>query len=112
MPPPPTRRTVRKTLRLAPKDGLAIKRKAAAVGLPVSAYVRALGLGRRPRARRRFRDNEGIAEVCRIGSNLFQLRRVVEASGDARVHEDLETTIEELRGLLDALHDRFEVERE
>lgn len=111
MPPPPTRRTVRKTLRLAPKDGLAIKRKAA-VGLPVSAYVRALGLGRRPRARRRFRDNEGIVEVNRIGINVLQLRRVAEVSGDAWVHEDLEATIEELRGLLDVLHDDYEVERE
>lgn len=111
MPPSPTRRTVRKTLRLGPKDGLAIQRKAAAVGLPVSAYIRALGLGRRPRARRRFRDNEGIFEVNRIGINVLQLRRVAEASGEAGVHEDLEATLVELRGLLDALHDDYEVER-
>lgn len=108
----PTRRTVRKTLRLTPEDRTAIERKAHAVGLPVSAYIRALALGRRPRARRRFQDTAGIAQLSRLGNNLLQLRRVAEASGHARVQRDLEATLAELRELLHALMDTFKVESE
>lgn len=113
MSPPPTKRTVLKTVRLAPRELLAIQRKAQAVGLPVSTYLRELAFGHRPRARRRFLDNAGIAQVSRLGSNLFQLRRVAEAStGYDEVIEDLEATRGELQELLYAVMDAFDDEED
>jgi hypothetical protein len=56
-------------VRLSLAERAALDRKAALVGLPVSAYVREVGLGREVRARRRQADRAALAEVARVAAD-------------------------------------------
>ncbi len=106
-PPPPTRRTLRVNVRLSLAERAALDRKAALVGLPVSAYVREVGLRRVVRARRRQADRAALAEVARIANNLRQLRRVALESGDEEMAFELDRVHEELRELADRIVGTF-----
>lgn len=98
-----TRRTVHKTFRLTMAELALLRRNAGASGLPVSTYVRRLALGRKVRAKRRHVDCAAIYQLSRLGTNVLQLQRVAQESGQAAVDAELEAAIEELRELLDAL---------
>lgn len=58
-----------------------IKARAAALGLPVAAYMRSVVLGVEPPARRAGVDAEAVAALNRAGSNLNQIAKVANGSG-------------------------------
>jgi len=100
----PTQRTVHKTFRLSPEERETLRRNASAAGLPLSTYVRRVALGRKVRARRRFVDQDAIYQLSRIGTNLEQFRRVIDAgSGDDPVRAEVVATVQEIREVLEAL---------
>lgn len=82
---PKPRRTTLKIIGLTPDELAQVQRQALAVGLPVSAYLRDLGLGRPLQARRKIRDQAGIVAVSRIGNNLMQLAAVARRAGSEGV---------------------------
>jgi hypothetical protein len=104
---PPTRRVRRVTLRLSDRERLGIERRAAAVGRPVSTYLREVGLGRKMRARTLYIDRTAIAQLSRIGVNLKQLRRVAEAAGDGEMVREVEESLVAVRAALDQLMGRM-----
>ena len=106
MPSPPprqTRRTRRRSIRLTSREYVLLGRKAAAVGLPVSVYVRQVALGRPLHPRRRFQEMAAAAQIARIANNLRQLQRIARLVDDGALLSDLDFTIETLRDLLDVL---------
>lgn len=58
-----------------------IKNRAAALGLPVAAYMRSVVLGAEPPARRAGVDAEAVAALNRVGSNLNQIAKIGNKSG-------------------------------
>lgn len=70
-----TGRTARLLLRVSPQEKAQIVRNAADLGLGLSAYLRAVGLGRRVNPRRPAINDEAIRQLASIGNNLNQIAR-------------------------------------
>lgn len=98
-----TYRTRRTTLRLTPRELARLRHNAAAVGLPVSAYVRAVALDRPLRPRPRYLDRRAIAQASRLVNNLRQLSRLPADPADEDVGSALALALGEVLELLEAL---------
>ena len=68
-----TSRTKRLLLRVSPHEKALIERNAADLGLGLSAYLRAVGQGRRLTPRRPAINDEAIRQLASIGNNLNQI---------------------------------------
>lgn len=84
---PPKAHDERRTDRLpAPRvtaaERVFIEAQAAAVGLPVSDYIRTVALSRRIVSRRSSADERLLLEINRIGVNLNQIAARVNFTGD------------------------------
>ena len=64
------RRDRRLKVRVCPEEAEAIQKQARAVGMPVTAYLRAVGLGYQPRA---VVDLDRIEDMLRINGDLGRL---------------------------------------
>lgn len=71
----PTGRTARLLLRVTPQEKALIERNAADLGMGLSAYLRAVGLGRRVTPRRPAVSDEAIRHLAQLGNNLNQIAR-------------------------------------
>lgn len=102
----PTSRPTRthfRSLRLTPGELAIIRGKAHAAGLPVSTYLRQVGLGKKVRVRRGQIRRDAIYQLIRIGTNINQLARAANTAGQVVEMELLEEALEELRAALDRL---------
>ncbi|RWR05002.1 plasmid mobilization protein [Paenirhodobacter populi] len=74
--PERTKRTQRFEVALNDKERAEIEKRADAVGLPASAYMRSVALGSEPPIRPNRIDAEAVAALNRIGSNINQIAKV------------------------------------
>ena len=98
---PRTTRTCLITIRTTPGERAIVRAKAHAAGLPVSTYMRQAGLGLKVQARRGQARRDAIYHLSKIGTNLNQIARVVNTTGQLVALELLEPAIEELRAVLE-----------
>lgn len=68
-------RTDRLLLRVSPDEKAVIARNAADLGLGLSAFLRAAGMGQRVSARRPAANDEAIRQLAMIGNNINQIAR-------------------------------------
>lgn len=87
--------------RVRPDELAAIEARAAATNRPLSDFIRDLALSGPIRVRQ-FRTLSAIDrhDLARIGSNLNQIARVCNATGDSQRARDIETLLNELRVVL------------
>jgi hypothetical protein len=80
------RRDRRLKVRVCPEEAQTIQDNARAVGMPVTAYLRAVGMGYRPRA---TVDRDRIAEMLRINGDLGRLGGLLKLflSDDAKLRQ-------------------------
>lgn len=72
---------------------------AEAAGLTVSAYLRSVALGRRPKAKPTRVASELVRELNRVGVNLNQLTRLAH-EGKLPDEQTLESTLDEVLSLV------------
>lgn len=102
-PPPRTPRTCRMTVRLTGRELAALRRRARAVGLPLSDYLRASALGSRVRMRPGSLEREAIAQLARIANNLRQLQAVAREAGQPDEVLKIGAVLEEVGAVMDDL---------
>lgn len=90
-------RTKRLLLRVSPQEKALIERNAADLGLGLSAYLRAVGQGRRLTPQRPAINDEAIRQLASIGNNLNQIAR--------RANSGLTVDAKALRSVLAAVLD-------
>lgn len=103
MPPAKTKRTHFRSLRLTPGELAVLRGKAHAAGLPVSTYLRQVGLKKKIRARRGQVERDAIYQLSKIGNNLNQLARAANTAGQVVAFDLLEAALAELREAIEDL---------
>lgn len=68
------------SVRVTPTQHLLLCERARECGLPVSSFLRDVGLGAVPRARPQRLEKEAVYQLGRIGNNLNQLAYVANAT--------------------------------
>lgn len=74
------KRNQRFEIALNGKELAEIEKRADAVGLPASAYMRSVALGIEPPVRKLGIEAEAVTALNRIGSNINQIAKVANAS--------------------------------
>ncbi len=103
---PRTRRTLRLTFRATAAETRTIRDNARAVGLSVSAYVRAVALGRPVKARRGHLQRDARHQLSKMGNNLKQLLRVARNAGQGDPARVINSVLLVLRAAFDGLDGR------
>lgn len=85
-------------LRVTAAERAAVERKAEAAGLPLSEFCRRAVFARPIPSKRNVLSNRALAELNRVGVNLNQIARHMNAGRDTP--GDLAATLAELRGTL------------
>ena len=99
---PTDRRDLRVNLRVSPVEFAAMQGKADAAGLPLAAFARAAVLSRKLPAAGPAVDFETKHELRRIGVNLNQIAKAMNARREALPH-----SLEAVCGKLEAVLDRM-----
>ncbi len=84
------------SVRATPAQHAVLCTRARECGLPVSTFLREVGLGAIPRARPQRIEKEAVYHLGRIGNNLNQLAYVANATGHLNTEQHLRKTTEEL----------------
>ena len=92
-------RTERLLLRVSPDEKALIARNADELGLSLSAFLRAAGMGQRVSARRPAANDEAIRQLAMIGNNINQIARRANSGNTV----DGSALNEALTALLDAV---------
>jgi hypothetical protein len=95
--------TERVTVRYRPGELEQVRQAAAALGLPVSAYIRVLSLGEPPRRRPGVLTREAIHQLARVGSNLNQLARFANTHGHLSSASELAEVLAQVRRKIEGL---------
>jgi hypothetical protein len=95
--------TQRVTVRFEPEDLERVREDARELGLPVSAYIRALSLGEAPRRRPGRVRREAIHHLARVGSNLNQLARFANTHGHLSSIRELAEVLAQVRAKIEEL---------
>ena len=102
---PEDKRSMRVNVRVSASEAAALQQKAEAAGMNVHAFTRAAALGRRlPAASAGATDFETRHELRRIGTNLNQIAKAMNAGRDSLPHS-LELACTQLTALLDRMMD-------
>lgn len=98
------RRGEQLSVRVRPDELATIEQRAAACNLPLSDFIREQAISGTVHVRR-FNTLSAIDrhDLARIGSNLNQIARICNATGDTARARNIEVHLEELRRFLDRL---------
>lgn len=95
------RRILRMVIRLRPDELATIAERADSCGTPAARYVRETALGVTPRARRTQTNAELIRQLARIGNNLNQIARAVNAGTQIADTVRLRIVLDEIVATID-----------
>lgn len=91
-------------IRLTPDEAAEIESRATAARLTVSNYMRSAALNRTLKAvRHAALDPLTLHHLALLGSNMNQIARVLNATGDTERAASLDELVIEIRALLDAV---------
>lgn len=102
---PTDRRDVRVNMRVSSTEAAILQQKADQAGMNITAFTRVAALGRRlPAASAQATDFETRHELRRIGTNLNQIAKAMNARREAIPHS-LEQACAQLSAVLDRMMD-------
>ena len=93
----------RVTVRFSPEELDHVRETAQALGLTLSAFIRAACLGEKLRARPRGVTREAIHQLARVGNNLNQLTHWANTHKHFRSLRELENLLERVREKIEEL---------
>ncbi len=94
-----------RSVRLTRGELSSLRARAHAAGLTVSEFLRRVAFGQAIRARRNHLDRDAIYHLSKIGTDLNQLTRVANTTGQLVALELIEPVLEAVRRAIDELGD-------